>query len=57
MSARVGFPPPVRAPASSRRAYQKMTTRSGWLSRTVLAVTSLGMAGSVVAMAISYVRG
>jgi len=38
-------------------AYQKMTTRSGWLSRTVLAVTSLGMAGSVVAMAISYVRG
>jgi hypothetical protein len=34
-----------------------MTTRSGWLSRTVLAVTSLGMAGSVVAMAISYVRG
>jgi Mn2+/Fe2+ NRAMP family transporter len=31
--------------------------RSGWLSRTVLAVTFLGMAGSVVAMAISYVKG
>ena len=31
--------------------------RSGWLSRTVLAVTFLGMAGSVVAMAVSYIRG
>ena len=31
--------------------------RSGWLSRTVLAVTFPGMAGSVVAMAISYVKG
>jgi Mn2+/Fe2+ NRAMP family transporter len=31
--------------------------RSGWLSRTVLAVTILGMAGSVAAMAISYIRG
>ncbi len=33
---------------------------SGWLSRTVLAVTFLGMAGSVVAMAIltrSYIKG
>ena len=31
--------------------------RSGWLSRTVLVVTFLGMAGSVVAMAISCVKG
>ena len=28
--------------------------RSGWLSRTVMAVTFLGMAGSVVTMALSY---
>jgi NRAMP (natural resistance-associated macrophage protein)-like metal ion transporter len=31
--------------------------RSGWLSRTVLMVTFLGMAGAVVAMAVSYLRG
>ena len=31
--------------------------RSGWLSRTVLAVTFLGMAGSVVTLAISYIKG
>jgi Mn2+/Fe2+ NRAMP family transporter len=31
--------------------------RSGWLSRTVLALTFLGVAGSVVAMAISYIKG
>jgi NRAMP (natural resistance-associated macrophage protein)-like metal ion transporter len=31
--------------------------RSGWLSRTVLAVTFLGMAGSVVALAVSYLQG
>jgi len=31
--------------------------RSGWLSRTVLALTFIGMAGSVVAMAVSYVKG
>jgi NRAMP (natural resistance-associated macrophage protein)-like metal ion transporter len=31
--------------------------RSGWLSRTVLALTFLGMAGSVLAMLASYLRG
>jgi Mn2+/Fe2+ NRAMP family transporter len=31
--------------------------RSGWLSRTVLAVTFLGLAGSVVVTAISYIKG
>ncbi len=31
--------------------------RSGWLSRTVLALTFIGVAGSVVAMAASYLRG
>jgi NRAMP (natural resistance-associated macrophage protein)-like metal ion transporter len=31
--------------------------RSGWLSRTVLAVTFVGMAGSVLAMAVSYLKG
>jgi NRAMP (natural resistance-associated macrophage protein)-like metal ion transporter len=31
--------------------------RSGWLSRTVLLLTFLGMAGAVVATAISYVTG
>jgi NRAMP (natural resistance-associated macrophage protein)-like metal ion transporter len=31
--------------------------RSGWLSRTVLLLTFLGVAGSVVAMAISYFKG
>ena len=31
--------------------------RSGWLSRTVLTLTFLGMAGSVVAMAVSYFKG
>jgi Mn2+/Fe2+ NRAMP family transporter len=32
-------------------------TRSGWLSRTILLLTFLGVAGSVVAMAVSYVKG
>ena len=31
--------------------------RSGWLSRTVLAVTFLGLAGSVVVTAVSYIKG
>jgi Mn2+/Fe2+ NRAMP family transporter len=31
--------------------------RSGWLSRTILLLTFLGVAGSVVAMAISYLKG
>jgi NRAMP (natural resistance-associated macrophage protein)-like metal ion transporter len=31
--------------------------RSGWLSRTVLLLTFLGMAGAVVATVISYVKG
>ena len=31
--------------------------RSGWLSRTVLALTFLGMAGSVVALVVSYLKG
>jgi NRAMP (natural resistance-associated macrophage protein)-like metal ion transporter len=31
--------------------------RSGWLSRTTLTLTFLGVAGSVVAMAISYFKG
>jgi NRAMP (natural resistance-associated macrophage protein)-like metal ion transporter len=31
--------------------------RSGWLSRTILLLTFLGVAGSVAAMAISYVKG
>ena len=31
--------------------------RSGWLSRSVLILTFVGMAGSVVAMAVSYIRG
>jgi Mn2+/Fe2+ NRAMP family transporter len=31
--------------------------RSGWLSRTVLAVTFVGTAGSVLAMAVSYLKG
>jgi len=31
--------------------------RSGWLSRTGLALTFIGMSGSVVAMAVSYVKG
>ena len=31
--------------------------RSGWLSRAMLALTFIGMAGSVLAMAVSYVRG
>jgi hypothetical protein len=31
--------------------------RSGWLSRTVLLLTFLGVAGSVVAMAVSYIKG
>jgi len=31
--------------------------RSGWLSRTALVITFIGMAGSVVALAISYLKG
>ncbi len=31
--------------------------RSGWLSRSMLMLTFIGMAGSVVAMAISYIKG
>jgi len=31
--------------------------RSGWLSRTTLIITFIGMAGSVVALAISYIKG
>jgi NRAMP (natural resistance-associated macrophage protein)-like metal ion transporter len=31
--------------------------RSGWLSRIVLALTFIGIAGSVVAMAVSYLKG
>jgi NRAMP (natural resistance-associated macrophage protein)-like metal ion transporter len=31
--------------------------RSGWLSRTTLVITFIGMAGSVVALAISYLKG
>jgi NRAMP (natural resistance-associated macrophage protein)-like metal ion transporter len=31
--------------------------RSGWLSRSMLTLTFIGMAGSVVAMAISYIKG
>jgi Mn2+/Fe2+ NRAMP family transporter len=30
---------------------------SGWLSRTILALTFTGMAGSIVAMVVSYVHG
>ena len=40
--------------AADRRAMG--TARSGWLSRMVLAVTFLGMAGAVVAMALSYIK-
>jgi len=32
-------------------------SRSGWLSHIVLILTFMGMAGSVVAMAVSYIRG
>jgi hypothetical protein len=31
--------------------------RSGWLSRITLAITFAGMAGAVVAMAVSYIKG
>jgi Mn2+/Fe2+ NRAMP family transporter len=31
--------------------------RSGWLSRSMLILTFIGMAGSVVAMAVSYIKG
>jgi hypothetical protein len=31
--------------------------RSGWLSRSMLLLTFIGMAGSVVAMAVSYIKG
>ena len=41
--------------AADRRAMG--AARSGWLSRTVLTLTFLGMAGSVVAMAVSYLKG
>jgi NRAMP (natural resistance-associated macrophage protein)-like metal ion transporter len=39
------------------RADTMGAARSGRLSRTVLAVTFLGMAGSVIAMAVSYIKG
>ena len=41
--------------ASDRRVMG--AARSGWLSRITLIVTFIGMAGSVVAMAISYLHG
>jgi len=41
--------------ASDRRVMGD--ARSGWLSRITLIVTFIGMAGSVVAMAISYLHG
>jgi NRAMP (natural resistance-associated macrophage protein)-like metal ion transporter len=41
--------------ASDRRVMGD--ARSGWLSRTTLIITFIGMAGSVVAMAISYIKG
>jgi NRAMP (natural resistance-associated macrophage protein)-like metal ion transporter len=31
--------------------------RSGWLSRSTLILTFIGMAGSIVAMAVSYIKG
>lgn len=40
--------------ASDRRAMG--AARSGWLSRTVLMLTFTGMAGSIVAMAMSYLN-
>jgi NRAMP (natural resistance-associated macrophage protein)-like metal ion transporter len=41
--------------ASDRRVMGD--ARSGWLSRTTLLITFIGMAGSVAAMAISYIKG
>jgi len=41
--------------ASDRRVMGD--ARSGWLSRITLIVTFIGMAGAVVAMAISYLHG
>ena len=41
--------------ASDRRVMGD--ARSGWLSRTTLMITFIGMAGAVVAMVISYVKG
>jgi len=41
--------------ASDRRVMGN--ARSGWLSRITLAITFIGMAGSVVAMAVSYLKG
>jgi Mn2+/Fe2+ NRAMP family transporter len=41
--------------ASDRRVMG--TARSGWLSRVTLIVTFIGMAGAVVAMATSYIKG
>jgi NRAMP (natural resistance-associated macrophage protein)-like metal ion transporter len=41
--------------AANRRTMGE--ARSGWLSRTVLALTLLAMAGAVAAMAISYLTG
>jgi Mn2+/Fe2+ NRAMP family transporter len=41
--------------AADRRTMRD--ARSGWLSRTVLMLTFIGMAGAVASMAISYVKG
>ena len=41
--------------ASDRRVMG--AARSGWLSRITLIITFIGMAGAVVAMAISYIKG
>src|SRR6516164_2462877 len=41
--------------ASDRRVMGD--ARSGWLSRTTLIITFIGMAGAVVAMAVSYIKG
>jgi NRAMP (natural resistance-associated macrophage protein)-like metal ion transporter len=41
--------------ASDRRVMGD--ARSGWLSRTTLIITFIGMAGSVVALAVSYIKG
>ena len=41
--------------ASDRRVMGD--ARSGWLSRTTLIITFIGMAGSVIAMAVSYTKG
>lgn len=41
--------------AADRRAVG--AARSGWLSRSILTLTFLGMGGTVVAMAVSYLKG